>query len=133
MHTVYDRLTCIWPSKRYAGFSGQKAPACGPVSRHLFEDVRGLWCFFPAHVREKTNLNPIAKSEEIKAEQMLGQLYRYYMDHIDILPPKFLKMMDEGEDKGRVVCDFIAGMTDQFAINRFTEFYLPKAWQVDGF
>ena len=78
-------------------------------------------------------LNPIAKSEEIKAEQMLGQLYSYYMDHVELLPPKFLKMMDEGEDKGRVVCDFIAGMTDQFAINRFNEFYLPKAWQVDGF
>lgn len=78
-------------------------------------------------------LNPIAKSEEIKAEQMLGQLYCYYMDHVDLLPPKYLKMMDAGEDKGRVVCDFISGMTDQFAINRFSEFYLPQAWQVDGF
>ena len=78
-------------------------------------------------------LNPIAKSEEIKAEQMLGQLYGYYMDHVELLPPKYLKMMDAGEDQGRVVCDFIAGMTDQFAINRFSEFYLPQAWQVDGF
>lgn len=78
-------------------------------------------------------LNPIAKGEEIKAEQMLGQLYNYYMDHVELLPPKFLKMMDAGEEKGRVVCDFISGMTDQFAINRFSEFYLPEAWQVDGF
>ena len=78
-------------------------------------------------------LNPIAKGEEQKAEQMLGQLYSYYMDHVELLPPKFLKMMDAGEEKGRVVCDFISGMTDQFAINRFSEFYLPEAWQVDGF
>jgi dGTPase len=42
-------------------------------------------------------------------------------------------MLEEGEEKGRVVCDFISGMTDQFAINRFSEFYLPEAWQVDGF
>ena len=78
-------------------------------------------------------LNPIAKSEEVKAEIMLGQLYNYYMEHLDLLPPKYLQMIDKGEATGRVMCDFISGMTDQFAINRFTEFYLPKAWQVDGF
>ncbi len=78
-------------------------------------------------------LNPVAKSEEVKAEIMLRHLYNYYMEHLDLLPPKFLQMIDEGESVGRVMCDFISGMTDQFAINRFTEFYLPEAWQVDGF
>ena len=78
-------------------------------------------------------LNPVAKSEEVKAETMLRQLYNYYLEHIELLPPKYLKMIDAGEDTGRVMCDFISGMTDQFAINRFTEFYLPEAWQVDGF
>lgn len=78
-------------------------------------------------------LNPVAKSEEVKAEIMLRHLYNYYMEHLDLLPPKFLQMIDEGEAVGRVMCDFISGMTDQFAINRFTEFYLPEAWQVDGF
>ena len=78
-------------------------------------------------------LNPVAKSEEVKAETMLRQLYNYYMEHLDLLPPKFLQMIDDGEEKGRVMCDFISGMTDQFAIHRFTEFYLPEAWQVDGF
>lgn len=77
--------------------------------------------------------NPIAKSEEVKAKAMLEQLYHYYMDHIEILPAKYLRMYEEGEDKGRVVCDYIAGMTDQFAINRFNEYFLPKAWQVDGY
>ncbi len=77
--------------------------------------------------------NPVAKSEEVKVEIMLRQLYSYYMEHVELLPPKFLKMIDEGEAVGRVMCDFISGMTDQFAINRFTEFYLPEAWQVDGF
>ena len=78
-------------------------------------------------------LNPVAKSEEVKAETMLRQLYYYYMEHLELLPPKFLQMIEDGESKGRVMCDFISGMTDQFAINRFTEFYLPEAWQVDGF
>lgn len=77
--------------------------------------------------------NSIAKSEEQKAEAMLSQLYSYYMEHIDLLPVKFIKMYEAGEDLGRVMCDFISGMTDQYAINRFTEFYLPEAWQVDGY
>lgn len=82
-----------------------------------------------------TNLykNPIAKGEEQRAESMLGQLYTYYMEHPEQLPEKFIQMHENGEALGRVVCDFISGMTDQFAIHRFTEFYLPKAWQVDGF
>lgn len=82
-----------------------------------------------------TNLykNPIAKSEEVKAEKMLGQLYNYYMEHVELLPAKFIQMHEEGEDLGRVVCDFISGMTDQYAITKFSEFFLPEAWQVDGY
>lgn len=82
-----------------------------------------------------TNLykNPIAKGEEHRAETMLGQLYTYYLEHPENLPEKFIQMHEEGEDLGRVICDYISGMTDQFAIHRFNEFYLPKAWQVDGF
>ncbi len=77
--------------------------------------------------------NSIAKGEEKKAEIMLSHLYNYYTDHLELLPPKFLSMLEAGEDSGRVLCDFISGMTDQYAINRFTEFYLPEAWQVDGY
>ncbi len=99
------------------------------MSAECSEALMDLRAFMFANVYN----NPIAKSEEIRAESMLGQLYRYYMEHPEILPEKFLKMYDAGEDLGRVVCDFISGMTDQFAIYRFNEFYLPKAWQVDGF
>lgn len=77
--------------------------------------------------------NPVAKSEEVKAKAMIEQLYFYYMEHMDQLPTKFLRMYEEGEDRGRVLCDFISGMTDQFAIERFNEHFLPKAWQVDGY
>ena len=77
--------------------------------------------------------NPVAKGEEVKAKAMIEQLYYYYFDHIELLPSKYLRMHDAGEDKGRVICDFIAGMTDQYAITRFSEFFLPEAWQVDGY
>ncbi len=77
--------------------------------------------------------NPVAKSEEVKAKAMLKELYYYYMDHMELLPGKYLRMYDAGEEQGRVICDFIAGMTDQYAITRFSEFFLPEAWQVDGY
>lgn len=99
------------------------------MSAEYSEALKELRAFMFANVYK----NPIAKGEEDKAEIMLGQLYEYYMKHPEILPTKFIKMHEDGEDLGRVVCDFISGMTDQFAIYRFNEFYLPKAWQVDGF
>lgn len=77
--------------------------------------------------------NPVAKGEEVKAKAMLEQMFYFYMDHIDQLPDKLLHMLDHGEDKGRVVCDYISGMTDQYAITKFKENFMPQAWQVDGY
>ena len=37
----------------------------------------------------------------------------------------------QGEKKERVVCDYIAGMTDRYAIAKFEEYFMPKAWQVN--
>ena len=77
--------------------------------------------------------NPIAKSEEEKAKAMLERLFYYYNDHEELLPDKYRRMMEEGESKERVVCDYISGMTDQYAIEKFTQYFMPKAWQVDGY
>lgn len=77
--------------------------------------------------------NPVAKGEEVKAKAMLGQLFTYYMDHTGLLPDKYLRMLDTGLGKERVVSDYISGMTDQYAIAKFTEYFLPQAWQVDGY
>ena len=55
------------------------------------------------------------------------------MDHIDELPDKLLVMLDNGEDRGRIVCDYISGMTDQYAITKFHEYFVPVAWEIDGY
>lgn len=80
---------------------------------------------------EKVYRNPEAKGEEERAEGLIVRLYQYYMEHIDILPAWYLAMIDQGQTKERVVCDYIAGMTDQYAIAKFEEFFMPKAWQVN--
>lgn len=82
---------------------------------------------------ENVYKNPVAKGEEVRAKLMLEQLYHFYMENLDQLPEKFLQMLLEGEDKGRVVCDYISGMTDQYAVKKFQDLFIPLAWEVDGY
>jgi dGTPase len=82
---------------------------------------------------ENVYKNPVAKGEEKKAKAMIEQLFFHYKDNLELLPGKYLRMLDEGESVEQVVSDYIAGMTDQYAITKFTEYFLPQAWQVDGY
>lgn len=99
------------------------------MSEEVEEAMHKLRRFMFEHVYK----NPIAKSEDEKARGLLRQLYFYYMDHLELVPKKYTNMLNAGEDKERVVCDYISGMTDQYAITKFEEFFLPQAWQVDGY
>ena len=74
--------------------------------------------------------NPVAKGEETKAKELLERLFVYYLKHMDLLPDYYQKMVAEGEGKDRIVCDYIAGMTDQYALAKYNEYFMPKSWQV---
>ena len=76
-------------------------------------------------------VNSAAKAEEGKAERMLGQLFEYYTTHVEQLPEEYTRMIwEQGETAERVVCDYIAGMTDRFAVATFRKLMVPKTWQV---
>ena len=76
--------------------------------------------------------NPVAKSEEVKAKRMIEELFLYYMGHYDAVPQKF-RMIGEAlnERKDRIVCDYISGMTDDFATQKFTEYFIPQSWKAE--
>ncbi|MBR6018967.1 MAG: deoxyguanosinetriphosphate triphosphohydrolase [Lachnospiraceae bacterium] len=74
--------------------------------------------------------NPVAKGQEAKAERLVEQLYAYYNADTDRLPDEFRRMIAEGERKERVVADYVAGMTDKFAVMTYEELMIPKAWGV---
>ena len=99
------------------------------MSKEVEEAMKELRSFMFKNVYK----NSVAKEEEIKAQRMIEQLFYYYEEHIEDLPGKYLKMLDEGESQIRVICDYISGMTDQYAIAKFNEYYMPKAWRVDGY
>lgn len=72
--------------------------------------------------------NKEAKSEEGKAEALIITLYDYYLTHLEKLPKDLLALHENGETKERVVCDFIAAMTDRFAIAQYDEIFIPQTW-----
>ena len=74
--------------------------------------------------------NPLAKQEEHKAVEMVKNLYHYYMEFPEKLPQEFLTMMQQnGDSKEQVICDYIAGMTDNYAVKTFQEIFVPEAWK----
>ena len=75
--------------------------------------------------------NPVAKGEESKAKIMLQRMFEYYITHPDALPEDFQPQLSfDGME--RTVCDYIAGMTDNYAVEKFREIFIPMGWQVHG-
>ena len=73
--------------------------------------------------------NPVAKGEESKAQDMLRRLFEYYRKDPDRLPPEFQDIR-EREGVERAVCDYIAGMTDNYAVEKFSLAFIPVSWSV---
>lgn len=72
--------------------------------------------------------NPVAKGEEVKARGIIQALYTYYSKNPEKLPADFVPQLDfDGID--RVICDYIAGMTDKYAVYKYEEIFIPSAWQ----
>ncbi|MBP5410829.1 MAG: deoxyguanosinetriphosphate triphosphohydrolase [Lachnospiraceae bacterium] len=79
---------------------------------------------------EHVYTNPVAKGQEYKAERLVEQLYAYYIEDISRLPEEFGRLIASGEREERVVSDYVAGMTDKFAVMTYEELMIPKAWGV---
>lgn len=74
--------------------------------------------------------NPIAKSEEGKAEELMETLYYHFLKNIDDMPEEFLKLLSIGEPREKVVCDYVGAMSDRFAVAMYENIFIPKSWQI---
>ena len=84
-----------------------------------------------SYMFEHVYRNPVAKGEERKAKDMLQRLFEYYYAHPEALPEDFHPQLSfDGME--RTVCDYIAGMTDNYAVDKFTELFIPMGWQTKG-
>lgn len=95
-----------------------------PEVAQAMEDLRNF-------MFDKVYKNPVAKGEEYKAKDIIGMLYDHYLKHPEDIPVDFRPQLDfDGIE--RTVCDYIAGMTDKYAVYKFSEIFIPTAWQVRG-
>lgn len=77
---------------------------------------------------ENVYIGSEAKREEVKAKHVVRFLYQYLIEHPRLIPDEHRqKISDAGVD--RVVCDYIAGMTDRYAIAQFNGFFVPRSFQ----
>jgi len=97
------------------------------MSQEVSGALKGLRQFMFENVYQ----NPVAKSVEVKAINMITNLYEYYVEHMDALPDEYLrKMTEKNISKEQIICDYIAGMTDTYAVKTFQKYFIPESWKI---
>lgn len=76
---------------------------------------------------EKVYYNELVKNEFKKAKYILQSLYNHYFENPYLLFGDFIPSKEEIH---RAVCDFIAGMTDRYALYTFEKIFIPKSWVI---
>ena len=96
---------------------------------HLSPDIDKAYSALREYMFENVYRNPTCKSEESKTYSMLDGLYTYYAKDVSRLPQLYRDLAERfGVESA--VCDYIAGMSDKYAIDRFIEIYVPAAWHL---
>ena len=78
---------------------------------------------------ERVYIGSVAKTEEEKAVRVLQSVAEHYMKNPGQLPAEFQPR--EASELPVRVCDYVAGMTDRYALMKYKEFFLPRSWLVD--
>jgi len=94
-------------------------------------DIEAAMHHLREYMFESVYRNKKAKGQEEQAERLLETLFDYYEKHLERLPEEYLLRMENmNEPSYRVVCDYIAGMTDRYAVAKFKELMIPSGWSV---
>ena len=71
------------------------------------------------------------KAMQDRAERMLTQMFAYFMKNVEKLPARYLRRLEQ-DGKERVVCDYISGMTDRYAVTVFESLFIPANFSLGG-
>ena len=100
----------------------------GAENLHMDPEIFKAYNALHQFMFDSVYLNPTCKSEEKKAQQMLELLYDYYSKHIEKMPSLYVNLaFNYGIDAA--VCDYIAGMTDIYAVEAFKDLFIPEGWK----
>jgi len=89
------------------------------MSPEVYESLEELRTF----MFENMYLSPTVRNEFEKAQKMLIALFEYVVAH----PEEFLDGSSD-EPVDRLALDFLAGMTDRYAINLYERLFVPRSW-----
>ncbi len=95
----------------------------------LGEDCADAFATLHSFMFERVYTNPVCKGEEARAIEMIKWLYEYFLSNPDEMPTEY-KVIREKEGVERAACDYIAGMTDRYAVHTFEELFVPRSWVV---
>lgn len=102
--------------------AGADTIAMSPGTAALMNELRDF-------LFERVYIGSIAKTEEEKAVRVLQSVAEHYLQHPEHLPAEFRP--EEAAGLPVKVCDYVAGMTDRYALMKYKEFFLPRSWVVD--
>lgn len=121
-HTMTERLNTLIHDAIKNNFGKDDIA----LSTHMHEALYGLRSFLFQEVYTKS----VAKGQEEKAMELVIQLYHYYRKNFEQLPAEYVALVKQwGEHMERVVCDYVAGMTDNYAIRTYTQCFIPTVWR----
>lgn len=93
----------------------------------LDRDVQSAFDILHEFMFDRVYTNPVCKSEEGKAMAMIQRLYEFFSTNPDALPNEYIEIAwKDGAE--RAACDYIAGMTDGYALKVFTDYFIPSGW-----
>ena len=95
----------------------------------MSDQMQTLFTFYHQFMYAEIYTNPVAKGEESKVDGILFSMYDYYSSHPEALPSDLLPIV-ETEGPCRAACDYISGMTDSYAMEKYSDLFIPFAWTV---
>ncbi|MBQ7924439.1 MAG: deoxyguanosinetriphosphate triphosphohydrolase [Clostridia bacterium] len=115
INTAISDIYATSYGKPYVRMSEEKMAAINELRSFMFERVYEL-----ANV-----------SIQERSERMLTQMFDYFIKHVEKLPQSYLRLLEK-DGKERVVCDYLSGMTDRYAISVFEQLFIPSTFSLGG-
>lgn len=95
---------------------------------HLSDAVREAQNELKDFLTERVYRGPAAAAEVVKAKRLVQALYEHYLAHPGEISPEYQELIARADPIGRVVGDFLAGMTDRYAIRLAEALFIPRSW-----
>lgn len=92
------------------------------MSEEVYQAMMGLRTF----MFERAYRAPLLLELEFRARHVVSDLYEYFVKNKEKMPIEYIEML-ETEPVERIVCDYIAGMTDRYALQIYQKIFIPQS------